>query len=477
MKEYDIVIIGGGVGGLVTSAGASQLGARVALVEKDSLGGDCLHYGCVPTKRLVHSAKVANTVRNAAAFGVNCDNVTVDFKAVMEGVRGVQAKIARHDDPERFRKMGVDVVFGKGKFTSPHTFEVNGEKLSARSFLIATGSKPVTLPIPGLADSKPLTNISALALEDLPKSIIILGAGPIGMEFGQIYHRLGSKVIIIEKFDQILPREDRDLSNELHKILGDEGMEIHTCTEVKEVSRAGGKVKVSASCSEGPTEYEADEILMAIGRSPNVEGLGLEAAGVKFDSRTGITVNDKLQTSAAHIYACGDVSGPYPFTHVAEYQAGIVITNALFPVISRRADYRVVPWVTYVDPELARVGMTEAEAIEKYGKDGVKVYRFDFKDVDRAVIEDEAKGLIKLVVDKKLRILGAHILGPHAGELLQEYVLAMKKRLPITDISQTIHPYPTLAQGLKRAPDQYYREKLFTGWMPKLTRWLIRKGD
>ena len=479
MKKYDLVIIGGGVGGLVAASGASQLGARVAMVEKEkSLGGDCLHWGCVPTKRLVHSAKVATLARRGMEFGLEGgDAIRVNFPKVMEGVRRTQSIIAKHDDPERFRKMGVDVIFGTGRFLDSHTFEVNGEKLSGKKFLITTGSSPVILPIPGLKEAGTLTNITALQLETLPESITALGAGPIGMEFAQIFSRLGSKVTIIEKYDQILPKEEKELSDELEKILTDEGIVIHTCTEVTDVRREGTKKVLAASCPTGDKVVTSDEILIAIGRSPNVEGLNLEGAGVKYDKRKGIAVDLTMRTSVKHIYACGDVSGPYPFTHMAEYQAGLVLANALFPLVSRKADYRVVPWVTYVDPDLARVGLTETEAYEKYGKSNVKVYRFKFSEVDRAVIEGEGHGMIKLVCDKKLRLLGAHMLGPHAGELIHEYVLAMKLKAPITAISQTIHVYPTVAQAVKRACDQYYREKLFSGWLPKFTRWIIRRSS
>ena len=263
-------------------------------------------------------------------------------------------------------------------------------------------------------------------------------------------------------------------------LLKDEGIEIHTCTEVTEVQSEGTKKILKTQCVTGEIIIEADEILMAIGRSPNVEGLGLEVAGVKYEKRTGITTDLTLRTSQNHIYACGDVTGPYAFTHTAEYQAGIVISNALFPLPKRKADYRVIPWVTYTSPELARVGLTEAEAIDKYGKDKVSVYKFRFDEVDRAIIEGKGhgpiSGSIKLVCDKKARLLGAHLMGPSAGELLHELTLAMKVGIPITKISQTIHVYPTLSQAVKRACDQYYKEKLFNGWFPKFTKWVISLG-
>ncbi len=475
MGKYDLVIIGGGVGGLVSASGAAQLGARVAMVEKaDSLGGDCLHYGCVPTKRLVHSAKVASMARRAGEFGVRTGNITVDFPAVMDAMRAVQDRIACNDDPERFRKMGVEVIFGSGAFEDDHVFNVEGRRLYGKKFIIATGSSPAVLPIPGLKETGVLTNITALALETLPESIIILGAGPIGVEFAEVFSRLGSRVTILEKKGQILPREDRELSEALHAILAEEGIRIVTCRGFKEIKSNGKMKRVVATIGDGEKTFEADEIMSAIGRSPNVEGLGLEAAGVEYEKRKGIKTDHSMKTTQGHIYACGDVTGPYKFTHMAEYQAGLVVSNALFPLVRRKADYRVVPWVTFSDPELARVGLTEDEAREKHEK--VSVFRQPFAEVDRAFIEGEGKGLIKIVVDKKKQILGAHILGPGAGELIHEYILAMKAKVPITTISGTIHVYPTVAQGLKRACDQYYTEKLFSGWFPKFSRWLIRRG-
>lgn len=478
MEKYDIVIIGGGVAGLVTASGAAQLGAKVALVDKSELGlgGDCLHFGCVPTKRLVHSAKIASLSRRFQEFGLEGETPRVNFSRVMENMRRIQSQIALHDDPERFRKMGVHVIFGSGQFVDKSTFEVNGKKLRGRRFVIATGSSPVVLPIPGLKDANPLTNITALQLNELPESIAILGAGPIGVEFAQIFKRLGAKVTIIEKMGQILPKEDKEMSQRLEEILIREGLEIFTCAEVSKVSVEGTKKVIDANCATGNKSFKVDEIMVAIGRSPNVEGLNLEAAGIDYDPRRGIRIDKKMRTNMKHIFACGDVAGPYAFTHVAEYQAGFVISNALFPLIKRKADYRVVPWVTYADPELGRVGLTEEEAREKVGSKNMSVFRFSFSDVDRSVIEGEGHGLIKLIVDRKKLLLGAHLLGPHSGELLHEYVLAMKAKLPITTISQTIHVYPTTSQAVKRACDQYYKEKLFSGIFPKFAKILIGLG-
>lgn len=476
MKRFDLVIIGGGVAGLVAASGAAQLGARVALVDKAGLGGDCLNYGCVPTKRLVHSAKVAFTVKHAPESGIEAARYTVDFPKIMDSMRAVQGKIGEHDDPERFRRMGVEVIFGAGKFTDPDTFEINGERLQGRRFIIATGTGPFVPPIKGLKESGALTNETVLGLKTLPESIVILGAGPIGVEYSHIFARFGSRVTVVKKYDQILPREDPELAVELEGVLQSEGVVTVRCPEVKEVRRTGEKTEVVLGCGGGDKTLVADAVMVAIGRKPNVEGLGLEAAGVEYDTKKGIRVDSRLRTSQKHIYACGDVTGSYPFTHVAEYHAGVALGNALFPVFKRKVDYRVVPWTTFTDPELARVGLTEAEAAARYGAENVKVYRHRFVDNDRAVIEGEAAGLIKLVCDRKGRLLGAHILGRGAGELIHEYVLAMRLKAPVSKISTTIHVYPTVSQAVKRAADQYYREKLFTGWFPKFARWLIHRG-
>ncbi len=476
-KRYDLVVIGGGVAGLVLSSGAAQLGARVALVERKALGGDCLWAGCVPTKRLVHTAKVASLIRRAPEFGLSTGgDLKVDFPRVMELMRQTQARIAENDDPERFRKMGIDVFFGNGRFIDHSTFEVDGRPLHARRFAIATGSSPVILPIPGLKESGPLTNETALQLKELPGAIAILGAGPIGMEFAQVFSRLGSKVTVLEKADGILPREDREVAVRLKEIIEAEGVSIELSTEVKEVKREGGRVRLRAAGPDGGKDFEADEVMIAIGRSPNVAGLDLEAAGVEYDARKGVNVNGALQTSNRRIYACGDVVGPYAFTHVAEYHAGVVLVNALFPLLKRKVDYRVVPWTIFTDPELARVGLTEEKAREEF-KSTVSVFRHSMDANDRAVIEGEDKGLIKLVCDAEQHILGAHILGPNAGEMINEYVLAMKTNTPVTKISQSMHVYPTVALGLKRAADEYYREKFFgPGWFARVARWLVTRG-
>ncbi len=469
-------MIGGGVAGLVAASASAQLGARTAIVEKVSLGGDCLRTGCVPTKRLVRSAKIARLVKRAGEFGIDVSSFKTDFPKIMKLVRGTQQAIAEHDDPERFRKMGADVIFGRGSFLDPHTFGINGERLKARRFLVSTGSSPVVPPIPGLREAGALTNEGALELNELPRSVVILGGGPIGIEFAQIFSRLGSEVTVIERQGQILPREDGEIAEGLRDILIGEGIRIEFHAEVKKVVREGNAKVVYAVSAEGERAFRADEIMAATGRSPNVEGLGLDEAGVEYDLRRGIRTDALLRSTQPHIYAAGDVAGPFLFTHVAEYQAGIALGNMIFPFMRRKADYSVVPWATFTDPELARVGLTEKEARERHGR-GISVYRHQFRAVDRAVIDGEAAGIVKVICDGKRQILGAHILGPNAGELIHEYVLAMQHGIPITGLSRSIHVYPTLSMGIKRSADEYYRERLFRGWLPKAAKRLIRRGE
>lgn len=476
MEPFDIAVIGAGTGGLVTAAGASQFGARVALIEKDKLGGECLYTGCVPSKTLIKAAKVAGLVRRAEEFGIRVSSYEIDFPAVMARVRKVIETVGEHDSPERFRKLGVTVIQGEASFTASDTLRVNGRQIKSKKFVIATGSHSTAPPVEGLEEAGFLTHVEAFHLSTQPKSLIILGAGPIGLEFAQLFSRLGTKVTVLEVLGQILPREDAEVAQKLEEYLRAEGMAIYTCTRAFRVAKTNGHRAISATCevegpTKGPVTFAADAILIATGRAPNVEGLGLRSLGVETTPK-GIVVDDYLRTTAKRVWACGDVTGKYLFTHVAEYQARLLVGNLLFPY-RRRADYRVVPWVTFTDPEVARVGLTEAEARESYGNK-VRVYRHCFGAVDRAIAEGESYGFVKLVCDATGQILGAHILGPQGGDLLQPLVLAMKQRIPISTVSQTIHAYPTLVEANRRAADQYYREKLFSGRTGKALRAWVR---
>ena len=467
MSKRDLVIIGGGAGGLIVSSVAAQLGLKVTLIEKEEkLGGDCLHYGCVPSKTLIHAAKVASLMRRGNEFGLPSIEPQVDLGKVNDHVQSVIEHIQKHDDPERFRSYGCEVIFGAAEFIDAHTVRVNDQEIRGRRFVIATGSRPFIPPIEGLEETGYLTNLDIFSLRELPPRLVVLGGGPIGLEIGQAYARLGSRVTVVERSPHLLPQEDPEIAIALRDTLIDEGIEILTSTNAEGVGRQGDTRIVSCS---GNVQLEAEQILVAAGRQPNIENLGLESAGVKSE-RKGIIVDRRMRTSQKHIYACGDVCGPYPFTHMAEYQAGIVISNAIFR-FPKKTNYRVVPWVTYTDPELARVGLTEQQARER----GITptVLRFPFKDIDRALAEVETSGITKLVTHKG-KILGASILGPHAGELIHEIVLAMQTGATIGDISATIHAYPTLAQIHRRTVNTAYAPKLFSSGTRTLIKWINR---
>ena len=467
MTEREMVIIGGGAGGLVVASVAAQLGLKVTLIEKeDKLGGDCLHHGCVPSKTLIHAAKVASLMRRGKDYGLPAVEPEVDLGKVNDHVQAVIDHIQQHDDPERFRGYGCEVIFGAARFTDPHTVQVNQQVIRGRRFVIATGSRPFIPPIDGLEEAGYLTNLDVFSLRSLPRRLVVLGGGPIGLEMGEAFQRLGSEVTVVQRAAHILPQEDPEISDALQAQLTAEGMTILTSTNAERVSREGEQRIVMC---DGNRQLTTDAILVAVGRRPNVDNIGLDAAGVEVTPK-GISVDQRMRTSQKHIYACGDVCGPYPFTHMAEYQAGIVISNAVFR-FPKKTDYRVVPWVTYTDPELARVGLTEQQAREQ----GIEptVLRFEFKDVDRALAEVETGGMTKLVTHKG-RILGASILGPHAGELVHEIVLAMQTRMKISDISAAIHAYPTLAQIHRRAVNSAYTSRLFSPFTRRLVRWLQR---
>ncbi|HZY31238.1 MAG TPA: mercuric reductase [Candidatus Methylomirabilis sp.] len=470
MEIFDLAVIGGGTAGLVTSAGAASLGAKVALIERDRLGGECLYTGCVPSKALIRSAKVLHLMRRASDFGLNTPEVSFDFSKVMDRMRWVQQQVGKHDSPERFKDLGVTLFSDQASFLAPTTLKVGEKRIEAKKVVIATGSRTAVAPIEGLEETGFLDHVSALALSRLPQSMVILGAGPIGIEFAQLFARFGVRVTILEVVGRILPREDEEIAQTLEAILRAEGIDIHTCTKAFRVEKAGAEKLIHGECDGTPMTYRAEELFLATGRRPNVEGLNLEAAGVKYDNK-GIVVDDTLQTTARNIWACGDITGKLLFTHAAEYQARLVIRNALFPFKSK-ADYRVVPWCTFTDPELARVGLTEAEAKARFRN--VKVYRYSFGDLDRALCDGEAAGLTKLVCTAKGKIVGAHILGPQAGDLVQEVVLAMRKGLPVGALSQTIHAYPTLTEAVRRTADLYYREKLFGGPLRRILQLLMR---
>jgi pyruvate/2-oxoglutarate dehydrogenase complex dihydrolipoamide dehydrogenase (E3) component len=458
--RYDIIAIGGGTAGLVTAAGAAGLGARVALVERAKLGGDCLWTGCVPSKALIGSARIAQAFRDAASFGVEPAEPEVNAARVLESVREVRARIQPHDDPARFRAMGVDVIEGSARFVSPTEIEVDGRRLSGRRFLIATGSRAAVPPIKGLAETGYYTHETAFDRDTIPRSVAIVGGGAIGIEFAQAYRRLGVEVTVVEMLDQILFKEEPELATRLRVILETAGIRILTERRVQHVSREGEMARLTVVGSAGEELIEAHEVFVSTGRHPNIEDLGLDRAGVE-TGRTGVLVDDRLRTSRKHIFAAGDVTGGLLFTHVADHEARTVVRNALFPGLSR-IRYDVIPWCTFTDPELAHVGLTEAEARERHG-DRVRTFTYELRDLDRAVTDRADEGCVKLVADPRGRILGGHILASSAGTMIVEVALAMRHGIKLAALSSLVHPYPTMSEAVRRTAHEYMRSQL-TGW-------------
>ncbi len=469
MEKYDIAIIGGGSGGLTAARLAHALGAKVLLIDKEQLGGDCLHYGCVPSKSLIHVARVAQQAKEAGKLGLVPANLGVNMAKVTEYVQGVIARVAAN---EKVYSEGVTVKFGAFTFRSPTALVLNGETISSRSTLLATGSRPAIPDVEGLRETGYMTNEDAFNLLALPPSLIIVGGGPIGVELGQAFERLGSKVTIIQGAQRILPREDPDVSATVAAALQSEGIELITGARFVRAARRGDRKVVTAKVGDRLLDFEGDELLLAVGRRPNVEGLNLEAAGVRYDSK-GIKVDDHLQTSSANIFAIGDVSGGYLFTHVAAYQAGVAVRNALVPFAKKKVDYRVVPWCTFTDPEAARVGLTPEQAKRQYAQ--VRVVKLPWADIDRAQAEGETTGFIKLVLaGKKDELVGAHMVGARAGELLGELSLAMQHRLTLNDILNTIHTYPTMNTGIQQAVFDAYLEGAATASNRNLVRAILK---
>ena len=465
--EFDIVVIGGGAGGLVVAAGGAALGARVALVEKHKMGGDCLNYGCVPSKTLLKSAKVAHLMRTAADYAIPPHAPVPDIAQVMERVAGVIRGIEPNDSPERFRGLGVDVTFGDGHFVAPDCFEVNGRRLTARTFVIATGSRPGVPPIPGIDQVPYLTNETLFDLREQVPSLIVIGGGPIGCEMAQAFARLGAAVTVVDMAPEILPREDPDLSLVVRRQMEKEGVRFCFGAAVAKVEGSRHDIRLTIKDPGGAEQtLQATHLLLAAGRRANVEGLGLEAAGIALD-KGKIVCDATLRTTNPHVYLCGDVAGGPQFTHVAGHHAGILLRQAIFRMRWAKPSVHV-PWCTYTDPELARIGLSESEAV-KAGIDH-RVYRFGFEEIDRARAEGETEGFAKVITDPKGRILGAAIVGPHAGEGIHEYVLAINKGMNLKELAGIIHIYPTFAEINKRVADQRLKE----GLTPSSKAWIKR---
>jgi len=470
MTHYDIAVIGAGSGGLSVAAAAAQFGQRVVLFEKSKMGGDCLNTGCVPSKALLAAAKQAQAMREAAKYGIASVEPQVDFARVMDHVHGVIAAIEPIDSQERFEKLGVRVVRAEAKFTGPTSVIANGEPYTARRIVVATGSRAGIPPIDGLADVPYFTNESIFENRTLPKHLIIIGGGPIGMEMAQAHRRLGSEVTVLEAFDA-LAKYDPELTAIVLDALKAEGIRILAHTAIKQV-RAGGQGVVVTTDKAGT--IDGSHLLIATGRKPNIEGLDLDAAGIAYTPK-GITVDKGLRTSNRKAYAIGDVAGGLQFTHVAGYHAGLVIRSALFglPVTARGATS--IPWATYTDPELAHVGFTEAEARKQHGE-AITVTRWPFHDNDRALAEGRSKGLVKVVSGRRGRILGASIVGDHAGDLIQPWVLAIENGLTLKTMAGTVAPYPTRGEASRRAAVAYFSGLASSPWVRRVIGLVTRFG-
>lgn len=467
--RYNMVVIGAGTAGLVAAAGAAGLGAKVALIERSLMGGDCLNVGCVPSKGVISAARVAATVRHAVEFGVDVpDGVSVDFAAVMERMRRLRARISSADSAARFRDLGVDVYLGQGRFIDSSTIDVDGTRLEFTRAVIATGARPAAPPIAGLDGVEYLTNESVFSLTELPRRFGVIGAGPIGCEMAQSFAQLGSQVFLVEAEHGILPREDRDAVEIVQHAIVRDGVTLLCCGRKLEIKSDGG-IRLTVESHGRGYDEPLDELLVAVGRAPNVEGLNLEAVGVVYDKK-GVSVSDRMQTTNPRVYAAGDICSPYQFTHAADFMARIVIQNALFKG-RKKTSALTMPWCTYTSPEIAHVGLYEKQAAD----DGVAVdtYVQHFRHVDRAILEGADDGFAKVHTKKTTdQIVGATIVARHAGDMISEITLAMTHGLGLSKIGSTIHPYPTQADAIRRLGDEYNRTRLTPFVKMMFAKWL-----
>lgn len=442
--NYDLAIIGAGSGGLTAAAFAVQLGARVALLEKNRIGGDCTWTGCVPSKTLLKAAKVAHDMRNADRYGLNPTDPRVDLKSVMSHVKAVISDVYRNESPEALRADGIDVFLDSVTFTDPHTLAVGDSTLTADNILITTGANPFVPPIPGLESVHYITYIDIWDLDIMPQHLLVLGGGPIGCEMAQAFHRLGARVSIVEAEERLLPRDEPEASNVMADVFNDEGIDLHLNFKVERARQDASGIHLLA----GGIELQGDALLIAIGRRPNVDGLSLENAGVAYNVK-GINVDDHLRTSQKHIFAAGDCIGSYQFTHYAGWQAFMAVRNALLPGASKGVAERV-PWTTFTDPEVAHVGMTEEQARNSYG-DSVMTCEWPMSRVDRAQAEGDRDGFVKLVHKKDGTLLGTTIVAGRAGEMIHEWIIALEHDLKVGDIAGVIHVYPTYSTASMQA--------------------------
>ena len=468
--KTDILVIGAGSAGLSVAAGASQMGADTVLIERGKMGGDCLNYGCVPSKAMLAAGQLAADARRSESFGIIAEP-QINFARVQDHVSQVIAAIAPNDSVERFEGFGVKVIREAARFVGPRRVQAGDAVISARRIVIATGSSPMVPPIPGLDQTPFLTNETVFANRTLPRHLIVIGGGPIGMELAQAHRRLGARVTVLEG-QRALGKDDPELTAMVLDRLRKEGIDIHENAGVSRVDPDGdGGVRVTIEQNGNKTTLTGSHLLVATGRKANVDSLDLEAGGIEYTPK-GIKVDQRLRTSDKKVFAIGDVAGGLQFTHVASYHAGIVIRNALFH-LPAKVDYKAVPWVTYTDPELAHVGLTEAQARDQHGN--IEVLRWSLEENDRAQAERATEGLIKVVIDRKSRIVGATLAGRHAGELIHPWVLAVGEGMKIKTLASYIAPYPTLGEIGKRAAGSFYSPKLFsdkTRRVVRLLRWL-----
>ncbi len=459
-ERYDLVVIGGGTGGLVSSLIAAGIGARVALIERERTGGDCLWTGCVPSKSLLAAAHLAHRMRHAEAVGIAPVEPEIDFASVMAHVHGAIAAIEPHDSPARLREAGVEVLHGQGRFADSRTIEVDGRRLRFRSAIIATGSSPALPPVPGLADADDvLTTDTLWDLSELPRRLVVLGGGPIGCELSQAFARLGAQTTTVEMADRLLLKEEPAASELIARRMTDDGVAVQLSSRAAAVRDvAGGGRELEIETPDGARSIGFDKLLVATGRQPRTDGLGLDEAGIATDARGAVLVDERLRTTVPGIYAVGDVTGLLPFTHVAAHHARVATVNALFRTRRKAETAATIPWVTFTDPEVARVGLTEDEARERWGDD-VRIAATRYDAVDRAITEGDTLGFAKLVGDARGRLVGATVAAPAAGEVIGELAARLARRDKIDAVSSAVHAYPTLAEGPARAADALVRER------------------
>jgi pyruvate/2-oxoglutarate dehydrogenase complex dihydrolipoamide dehydrogenase (E3) component len=466
---YDLLVVGAGTAGLVSAAGGAGLGARVALVERHLLGGDCLNVGCVPSKAVIAASRVAATARDAEAFGVRAGAVDADFAAAMARMRRLRAGMAPNDGAPRFAGLGVDVYFGAGRFTGPRALEVEGRRIDFKRAVVATGARAAAPPIPGIEEAGYLTNETVFSLTERPGRLVVIGAGPIGCELAQAFQRLGSRVSLVERVARILEREEPDAAAVVERRLRADGVELVLGASVARAECRGAERVLVVEAGGTTREIACDAILVGVGRVPNIDGLGLEAAGVAHD-RQGITVDDHLRTTNPRIWAAGDVASRFQFTHVADAHARIVLANALFAG-RRKASALHIPACTYTSPELARVGLSAAEAAA--GGVAIDTITIPLREVDRAILDGEDDGFFRVHLQHGSdRIVGATLVAPHAGDMISEVTLAMSAGVGLGRIANVIHPYPTVAEAIRKAGDAYNRTRLTPRVKSLMKLWL-----